>query len=77
MYEKVVKESLAVNRKIRYFFKMNEKHRGGKREGAGRKPQGKERITVSLTAENVKKAKARGINFSGLLDRLLSDWLRS
>jgi hypothetical protein len=77
MYEKVVKKSFAVNRIIRYFFNMNEKHRGGKREGAGRKPEGKERFTVSLTAANVKAAKARGINFSGLLDRLLAKWLSS
>lgn len=52
-----------------------EKHRGGKRSGAGRKPEGKERYTVTLTAENVKKAKAKEANFSGLLDRLLLQWL--
>lgn len=56
--------------------KTPEKHRGGKREGAGRKPEGKERFTVTLTAENVKKAKALESNFSGLLDSLLSGWLR-
>jgi post-segregation antitoxin (ccd killing protein) len=56
---------------------MNEKHRGGKREGSGRKPEGKDRYTVTLTTENVQKAKDKGLNFSGLLDRLLSDWLRS
>jgi hypothetical protein len=49
--------------------------RGGKREGAGRKPEGKERFTVTLTAENVETAKAKESNFSGLLDRLLTDWL--
>lgn len=49
--------------------------RGGKREGAGRKPEGKERFTVTLTADNVTKAKAAEGNFSGLLDRLLADWL--
>jgi hypothetical protein len=52
-----------------------EKSRGGRRAGAGRKPEGKERYTVTLTAENVKKAKAREANFSGLLDSLLSRWL--
>lgn len=54
---------------------MKETHRGGKREGAGRKPEGKERFTVTLTAHNVQSAKAAAGNFSGLLDRLLSDWL--
>jgi hypothetical protein len=49
--------------------------RGGKREGAGRPSQGKKNYTVSLTAENVKKAKAREGSFSGLLDRLLAAWL--
>lgn len=49
--------------------------RGGKREGAGRKPQGKGRYLVTLTATNVTKAKTREKNFSGLLDRLLADWL--
>ena len=49
--------------------------RGGKRAGAGRPPEGKERFTVTLTAENVIAAKSREQNFSGLLDRLLSDWL--
>lgn len=49
--------------------------RGGKREGAGRKPEGKERFTVTLSAENVETAKAEAGNFSGLLDRLLAEWL--
>ena len=49
--------------------------RGGKREGAGRPTQGKATYTVSLTAGNVTKAKEREGNFSGLLDRLLADWL--
>lgn len=49
--------------------------RGGKREGAGRKPRGKERYTVTLTATNVEKAREREANFSGLLDRLLAQWL--
>ena len=49
--------------------------RGGKRKGAGRKPEGKEPFTVTLTATNVAKAKERAENFSGLLDNLLADWL--
>jgi hypothetical protein len=50
-------------------------NRGGKREGAGRKPQGKATYTVTLTEANVDTAKARESNFSGLLDRLLARWL--
>lgn len=46
------------------------------REGAGRPSEGKAKFTVTLTAENVKKAKARESNFSGLLDQLLSGWLK-
>ena len=53
----------------------NQPLRGGKREGAGRKPHGKANFTVSLTAENAAKAKAVEDNFSGLLDRLLAEWL--
>jgi len=56
--------------------KESQKHRGGKREGAGRKPEGKQRFTVTLTAENVASAKKRESNFSGLLDGLLADWLK-
>jgi hypothetical protein len=48
---------------------------GGKREGSGRKSEGKARFTVTLTTENVKRAKKRESNFSGLLDRLLARWL--
>jgi hypothetical protein len=48
---------------------------GGRREGAGRPSQGKKPVTVTLTETNVEKAKARGGNFSGLLDGLLADWL--
>jgi hypothetical protein len=55
---------------------MNEHHRGGKRKGAGRKPEGKAKYTVTLTEENATKAKAIESNFSGLLDRLLADWLK-
>ena len=48
---------------------------GGKRKGAGRKPEGKKRYLVTLTEGNVTKAKKREANFSGLLDRLLARWL--
>ena len=54
---------------------MKKDTHGGKREGAGRPSEGKQRFQVSLTAENVKKAKKREKNFSGLLDRLLAQWL--
>lgn len=50
--------------------------RGGKREGAGRKPEGKAAYTITLTAGNVEKAKERESNFSGLVDRLLANWLK-
>jgi hypothetical protein len=56
-------------------MKKEPKKRGGKREGAGRKPEGKAAYTVTLTKKNVAKAKREESNFSGLLDRLLSDWL--
>lgn len=48
---------------------------GGKRQGAGRKPEGKTAYNVTLTAENVALAKQKETNLSGLLDRLLSTWL--
>jgi hypothetical protein len=48
---------------------------GGRRKGAGRKPQGKAPYTVTLTVANVEAAKASEANFSGLLDRLLARWL--
>jgi len=68
--------SLTVNENRIYFFKsMKKKRAGGKREGAGRPSQGKKPVLVTLTAGNVKKAKAREGNFSGLLDRLLADWI--
>lgn len=55
---------------------MKEKlKRGGKREGAGRKPMGKDTYSVTLTATNVMEAKKHESNFSGLLDRLLAKWL--
>jgi len=46
---------------------MKEKRRGGKRKGAGRKPMGKGRFTVTLTKANVTNARKRERNFSGLL----------
>jgi hypothetical protein len=48
---------------------------GGKREGAGRPSEGKKPYLVTLTETNVKKAKKRERNFSGLLDDLLARWL--
>ena len=51
------------------------KQHGGKRKGAGRKRAGKKAVLVTLTAKNVKVAKRREANFSGLLDRLLADWI--
>lgn len=54
---------------------MKKKKVGGKRKGAGRPSQGKKPVLVTLTAENITKAKARESNFSGLLDRLLADWI--
>ncbi|PYJ69156.1 MAG: hypothetical protein DME54_03690 [Verrucomicrobia bacterium] len=55
---------------------MAKKQRGGKRKGAGRKPEGKAPYTLTLTQANVERAKKREPNFSGLLDRLLAKWLR-
>jgi hypothetical protein len=52
------------------------KKRGGKRKGAGRKPMGKQRYTVTLTEANVKTARDKERNLSGLLDRLLAQWMR-
>jgi hypothetical protein len=49
---------------------------GGKREGAGKKPQGKKSYLVSLTEKNAERAKKRVANFSALLDGLLARWLR-
>jgi hypothetical protein len=43
--------------------------------GAGRKSEGKKAVLVTLTEKNVKRAKKREDNFSGLLDRLLADWI--
>jgi|GEM_PF-1465104 len=50
--------------------------RGGKREGAGRKPEGKATYTVTLTEKNVNIAKKHESNFSGLLNRLLTAWIK-
>jgi Post-segregation antitoxin CcdA len=58
-------------------MKKRAKTRGGKREGAGRKSEGKKRYDVSLTIDNVDKAKSIEENFSRLLDRLLSEWLKN
>jgi hypothetical protein len=54
---------------------MESPTRGGKRKGAGRPPEGKKAFLVTLTEKNVKRAKKREKNFSGLLDRLLAAWL--
>ena len=54
---------------------MKKKILGGRREGAGRPDEGKSRYNVSLTADNVKTARKQEKNFSGLLDRLLADWI--
>jgi hypothetical protein len=54
---------------------MKKKSHGGKREGAGRPSQGKARYNVMLTTGNVTKAREREDNFSGLIDRLLADWI--
>lgn len=56
-------------------MKTKAKPRGGKREGAGRKSQGKQPYTVTLTTANVDKAKKKSSNFSGLLDELLAGWI--
>jgi hypothetical protein len=48
---------------------------GGKRKGAGRPAEGKKAVLVTLTEKNVKTAKKKEDNFSGLLDRLLADWI--
>ncbi len=53
-----------------------DKSRGGKRPGAGRKSSGKARYNVTLTKANVEQAKTTEGNLSGLLDELLSDWIK-
>jgi len=66
-----------VQQKNVYIFKnmKKKKSHGGKREGAGRPSQGKARYNVMLTAANVDKARTKESNFSGLLDRLLGEWI--
>ena len=56
---------------------MKQERRGGKRKGAGRKDEGKKPVLVTLTEDNVKRAKKRvgKGKFSGLLDGLLARWL--
>lgn len=49
---------------------------GGKRDGAGRKSEGKKGYFVSLTERNAERAKRKVGNFSALLDSLLAIWLR-
>jgi hypothetical protein len=56
---------------------MKKPKHGGKREGAGRPSQGKARYQVTLTADNVESAKKKESNLSGLLDRLLAEWLNA
>jgi uncharacterized protein (DUF433 family) len=55
-------------------MKTEDSKRGGRREGAGRKPEGKRRYDVTLTEANVDRAKQTEANLSGLLDKLLSNW---
>ena len=50
-------------------------NRGGRREGAGRKSQGKKHVTLTLTEKTVEAAKGRTDNLSGLVDGLLAQWL--
>lgn len=56
-------------------MKKRTSKRGGARDGAGRPPEGKGRYTVTLDEKNVTKAKKREDNFSGLLDRLLAEFI--
>ena len=49
---------------------------GGKRKGAGRKPEGKRGYSVTLTEANVEKVLKSEKNLSALLDRLLALWIR-
>ena len=52
-----------------------ENTKGGKREGAGRPTQGKERINLTLSGHLIEQARAKEPNLSALLDRLLAQWL--
>jgi hypothetical protein len=60
---------------ISYVF-YSVKKESPKRAGPGRPSEGKKAYTVTLTAENVVKAKKREPNFSALLDRLLAAFLK-
>jgi hypothetical protein len=60
----------------KYAHNQKDVSHGGKRAGAGRPTEGKSRFTVTLSKENVKQAKTKAENFSGLLDALLADWLK-
>ena len=51
------------------------KKSAAKQPGPGRPNEGKKAYTVTLTEKNVTKAKAKEGNFSGLLNRLLAEWL--
>ena len=54
---------------------MKKSNHGGKRAGAGRPSEGKKRVLVTVSADNWAKAKKKESNFSGLLDRLLAEWI--
>ncbi|MEY2510126.1 MAG: hypothetical protein QOE26_889 [Verrucomicrobiota bacterium] len=56
--------------------KQRKRTHGGKRKGAGKKSQGKAPYTVTLTKTTVDGVKKAQANFSGLLDRLLDEWLQ-
>lgn len=57
-------------------MKKQPKKRGGARPGAGRKSEGKRPYGVTLTEENVIKARKKVTNLSALLDDLLEQWLK-
>jgi hypothetical protein len=65
------------NQEKSVFFQEMDKNptHGGKRDGAGRPNAGKKRFQVTLTESAVAEAKERESNLSGLLDRLLKEWL--
>ncbi len=58
-------------------MELNKSKRGGARAGAGRKSQGKATYNLSLTVDNVEKARKRTDNLSGTVDGLLAKWLTS
>ena len=47
-----------------------------KARSVGRPSEGKKPYLVTLTQVNAEKAKKREKNFSGLMDSLLTDWLK-